>query len=220
MRVLLFSILLPLLAACRSKEDVSSPHSSGRPVGELKGLAQINVVMRTRVLDPFDARTAEFHIEKLGGRNVARLAALFGDYQSEGASNEFRGGEANPFGMMLWSHTLGIFAAQLGASCKAPADSAAIVVEDDFDGSVRFRLNPQLQSILVRLCAQPSSREATTNVAQELWMQIMAFDAPFAELTAFRDFAGERHAMGGAAGELVTDSVYGILMSPYFLFSN
>lgn len=211
--LLAFGALLLAFACSRADGPSSDVMSTGRPVGDVRGTALIDKLIRARLLDEGDASALNFRVEKLGGPEIEQLKALLGQY-ADGGSSDFRGGEPNPFGMMLWHQVVTRFGQGMGAFCATPDGTDQVTFT--YGGSAK--LNAAFAKKLRTACAWPEAADARLDAAQQLWRGVMGYAVPDEE-AAFKElFVGAQSPFAGATTAARVEAMFvAMMLNPHFL---
>lgn len=192
-------------------DDVSTVMSSGRPIGEIRGTELINKMIRTRLLDADVMSTSSFGIEKVAGYEIYSLKAMLGQYTEGTPTIEFRGGEPNPFGLLLWQQVIARFAEGLAGTCESGSGQVSF-----YDGT-SVTLAPAFNDSLLAACSWSAEEAGRKAVAGKLWRGMAGFSAPEEE-TAFASFFGTDASVSDMSGkDRVAAMVIATFLNPHVL---
>src|SRR5262249_2527100 len=136
------------------------------------GVALVNGMIRTRMLAEDSPTTASFELERVGGEPFYEQRAALGQFDALGADNVYRGGEPNPFGMLLWYHLTRILSDAVGDVCESGSKNIVL-------NGAEYTLSDRFFSRVRSACT--SSEDS---VLGELWSAVLSFGLT-GERTAF-----------------------------------
>lgn len=207
---------LALTAACRTvnpEDNASIVLSTGRPVGEVRGTALVNELIKTRLLNPEDLNTETFQIEMAAGFEIFAMRGLLGQYTEGGSSSTFRGGEPNPFGLMLWHQVIAKLSTGIGQSCAQSEGPAQVETGNGF-----YSFNASFSGKLKAVCAWPATDEEQNAAASKLWRSVMGIGAAEEELAFKAFFVGSESPLKDATREQRVEAMFvAMMMNPHFL---
>jgi hypothetical protein len=206
------------LAACsgdKLQEQDSSLQSNGHAVGEVRGTAFINKQIQNRVFDKNQVSTFNFKIQTLAGSQLQTLAHLLGEYVESGTHHEFKGGEPNPFGMLLWHQVIDSFADGLGSYCLNNDDTRVVSFAKT---GASFTLHQKFSDKLLATCAWGDNLELQQAAAKDLWNGFIGYGAK-EERDAFVGFfaATDSAFAMASAEERVSAMITAMMLNPHFL---
>lgn len=203
--------------ACSSTQtdQGSTVKSNGHAVGEIRGTAFVNKQIQNRALDKNQMSTFNFRIQELAGNQLLTLAHLLGEYVESGAHHDFKGGEPNPFGMLLWHQVIDGFAQGMGSYCVSNDDTRTVTFTKN---NAQYTLHPKFHEKLLAACTPTDDVELQTKVAKDLWNAFVGYGAA-EERDAFAAFftAPESPFAMASAQERVTAMFTAMMMNPHFL---
>jgi hypothetical protein len=214
-----FSALIPVLLAavctvqtgCTSGPEANSEtFANGRPVGEIRGTALVNAQIKRRLLTEESADG--FQIERVAGPEVFSLRGLLGEYSTGSAHTEFRGGEPNPFGLLLWHQVAARFAEGLGSICAQPQGTRSV----KFFGTDAFTLTDAFGDKLAANCEQNLTEAELKSNATSLWRAFVGIGAS-GEENVFASFFSGADFVPANPSERVTAMVLTMVLNPHFL---
>lgn len=211
-QVIVFIALGSQYACTSAPENHSEVMANGRPVGEIRGIALVNAQIKKRLLTQESAEA--FQIERVAGQEIYSLRGLLGEYSTGGAHSEFRGGEPNPFGLLLWHQVGARFAEGLSKLCDSPQGARNV----QFLGTGSFTLTDAFADKLVANCNKDLSETELKTNASGLWRAFMGIGAGTEEgpwVDAFAAQGGELTGMSGA--ERVSAMILTMVLNPHFL---
>jgi len=210
-----FSVLAVALTACTSGDETHSvPLANGRAVGEIRGTMLINKQIQRRILDSDDNLTDTFQIEMVAGPEVFSMRGLLGEYSEGGAHAEFRGGEANPFGMLLWHQVAARFAEGLGRICESTNVERSL----KFFGSSGFMMSQSFAEKLAANCDSSLSVVELKANASGLWRAFMGIGASSEEGPWIDFFTDTNSGFISANGsERVSAMILSMMLNPHLL---
>lgn len=209
--LLIFSGICLAQSACTAGPDAKSDVlANGRPVGEIRGTALVNAQIKRRLLTEESAEG--FQIERVAGPEVFSMRGLLGEYATGSAHTEFRGGEPNPFGMLLWHQVAARFAEGLGSICDQPTGSRTV----KFFGTGTYTLTDGFGEKLAANCAKDLSEAELKTNAISLWRAFMGIGASVEEAPYAAFFSGSEFTAANSS-ERVAAMVLTMVLNPHFL---
>lgn len=209
--------IFALALACSdlSNETTSETNANGHAVGEIRGTASVNKQILNRALDKGQISSFNFRIEQLGGNDLLTLAHLLGAYVESGAHHDFKGGEPNPFGMLMWHQVSDAFAKGIGSHCKT-ADANRLVTFEKTNAS--FTLHKKFSDRVLAVCNWGDTNELRTEAAKNLWNGFVGFGAAGERKAFIEFFASETSPFAKVGGEeRVSAMITAMVLNPHFL---
>lgn len=213
--LILSAVLICLLSACTSSpESDSSPYANGRPVGAVRGTLLVNKQIQRRLLDTSVDSTDYFQIEQVAGDDIYNMRGLLGEYSEGGAHAEFRGGEPNPFGMLLWYQVAARFAEGLGGICQATPGDRTL----NFFSNGTFFMSAAFAAKLSANCDRTLAEADLKANASSLWRSVIGIGAD-AEQEAWTGFFTDANSgfVPGGDSERISAMVLAMILNPHFL---
>lgn len=191
MKIKFLLLVFPLIA-----------RAAGPGEAEFRGYVRTNTILRERLFKP----GSNFELGAYVGQQYAgygtNLLDLLGTQKNGFAGGRFRNGIPNSLNMLIWHMLFTRLAGDVAKLCEGKND---LEFNDRLLGSVR------------PFCGYPEGRSDWEESLFQLWMTIMAFDAPLSEFQAWRVFWVSPEARGLKGEEAVEWMILSILNNPYFL---
>lgn len=207
-------LALATAAGCRTTTGTndSTVQANGNAVGEFKGVAAIEAYLGSRLsMNPtFQLRPFMRGPTDGGFFNDNGMRELLGVFSQVNGVTVFRNGTPNGLNLALWQAIFYRLSAQLATRCDQATDLA----------SPGGALKQSFVDTMRKVCAWPAAEARTDEALQAFWVSVMAFQAPKAEFTAWKDwFAGQETFQQKPGPEVVQAMLYAMFMNPYFLLS-
>jgi len=200
MRIFLLGLMTILSAVCPADALPST----------FRGYAEINEIIKARVMQPCDFELGQYLGEAEPEAQVGGLTSLLGAFRRDHDLNPtFSNGHPNSLTLVLWSVLLGRLSDDLGGFCEPRVTSHAGIV-----------LSEGYRQALMPICSAPRSRPPGLVALKAYWDVIMGFDAPDDEFHAWMDFAQKDFGRDPTAREAVSRMTLAAWLSPYFLLRN
>jgi hypothetical protein len=227
-----------IFACSRSEEspDTAGADISGAAVGQIRGTAAISAMLRTRMLDDTDSRSASFAVESVGGGGIFQLRSQLGAFSAAGTQTAFQGGTPTPFNMALWHQLFARFGDAMGEFCTSGGtdvtftaygtSTSTFPVSPSIDGGARgrsFRLFPTVAQKITDACTFQGDETARRATASALFDAVMGRGGSLADDKAsfLTTFAADGSSFVSAApNERVSSMFVAMLLNPHFLLSN
>jgi len=226
-RTLILSLLVGLGCSGGRDDGTSGSESavSGVPIGEVRGVVDVSNTMRTRLLDPIDASSADFDVSRVAGP-VFRLRNQLGVFAMEGTATTYQGGLPTPLRITLWHQIFGRTATALGDVCAHPGTAVTFVVyasgPTGFNRPTTFRLHPAVAAKVASVCSFDGDEAARRSAAGAFFDVVMGYGSSLAdEKTVFQTaFAAEGSpALADTPQQRVTNMTLALLLNPHFLLT-
>ena len=222
-----------VVACSRSNEssDSAGADLSGTGLGQIRGAVAISDILRTRMLDDSDPRSAKFAVERLAGTSVFQLRRQLGVFDQAGTQTVFQGGTPTPVNMVLWHQLFARFGEAMGDFCTSGgSDVVFTAYASPFGGSFdagsptgSFRLFPTVAQKITAACTFQGDEAARSATASALFDAVMGRGGSLAdEKTTFvTTYAAEGSPFVTATPkERVSSMFLTMLLNPHFLLSN
>ncbi|HEX4925121.1 MAG TPA: hypothetical protein VFV50_13595 [Bdellovibrionales bacterium] len=167
-----------------------------------RGYAEVDQIIQARVFNSsYSFRIAD----RLGSEELSKL---LGHYVTHTTESQFQNGLPNPTNTVLWYIGLSKLAQELSAIC-APRPPQELVRS----------LNPIFLHAANAMCAWPA--QASKTAQERLWLAVMGYEAPRAELEAWRGFFNQGEEAQAfertPATEMLAKHLALIFLNPHFL---
>ena len=226
-----------VFACSRSGEspEAAGADISGAAVGQIRGAVAISDILRTRMLDDTDPRSASFAVERLAGGGIFALRRQLGAFAPEGTQTTFQGATPTPFNMALWHQLFARFGDSMGNFCTTAGTDVSFPaygtttppVSSSADaGPPRgssFRLFPTVAQKITAACTFEGDEAARRATTAALFDAVMGRGGSVAEDKAsfLTTFAADGSPFVTATPkERVSSMFLAMLLNPHFLLSN
>ncbi|MCO5142591.1 MAG: hypothetical protein M9962_05835 [Oligoflexia bacterium] len=169
----------------------------------LKGVAAISRILSERTL--VDGNILNLSILFGVENSYWSMLDLMGSYKSDQGEVKFKNGKPNSINTLLWKTAFTSLAKEMAKECNPLAADKIIHFNVYFKESLR------------PLCKWPNQEAMQEKVLQNIWLSIMAYDAPLEEYEAWRDFFLHSSFAHKSAYEAVPAILFSILYNPHFM---
>ena len=198
----------------RQSEEVSLPGAA--PVKEedsipsvrLKGYFEVSELLTNRIIVNRDAFSLGSYLNLDDFEFSNPVHILMGGYDGFGIDRQFKNSKPNAVSMLLWRVTLLGLAKDLSRVCTTAPDA-----DFGFIGNLQARVASDLLALCQVKRDEVRSREIATNV----WLDLMAFDAPQDESAIWIDFLFSNERNVQSPERFVETSLAALFLNPYFL---
>jgi hypothetical protein len=213
---MVFTVLLSLLAACKSRELQADLQSQGRPKGTLKGYYQIENLLKTKLIkrenrNSFILQTFLTGSISTSEGEVADIARLLGIYEGVGDRNNPRNAIPNGMNTLLWYITLSKVAASIGENCHRETDDYEVGGEP---------ADPHFVQNLQALCQFDPAQPIDETKFRAVWNSVMDYGLPEEEYKAWNQYLMEQKKRATKSEEFVAGVFLAMFFNPYFLLVN
>ncbi len=201
---------LLLMTGCTAPDEASSLHAGGSRIGLFKGIDAITEMLRIGTIHPDDRDNFDFRKIVDEGNVVDPLSPLLGAFVGGSGDSKMDNDEPHSISMMLWKGNFEKLAKIIALNCQHP-DAASIKTNE-----IDVRLHPRFAAALLSSCA---SLNESTEVSDDIWNGVMGWEAPAAELEAWKIFLSlNRDAINAlSAEERLSMLLMSLFLNPYFL---
>jgi hypothetical protein len=176
--------------------------AAGPGEAEFRGYVRTNNLLRERLFKP----GSDFELGAYVGQHYAgygtNLLDLLGTQKNGFAGGRFRNGIPNSLNMLIWHMLFTRLSADVAHLCA---------------GSANLDFNASFASAVLPLCGFPIGQAVWDERLFQLWLKVIAFDAPLAEFEAWRAFWTSSAAAGLSGPEAVEWMMLSLFNNPYFL---
>ena len=221
------ALVAGLMGCDKVADQASSLDASASSQGNIRGVVKVNDDIRYAFLTEANSEAAqvsdpsEFAIEAQGHVAIYKLRSLMG--LAADFSQEFTGGEPNPFGMTLWHQSVASFARNLANYCTnedAIIEINKVETSSSFFGTTfsedsrNVQLKEEFADNLGKICTQQDDE-----ALEWIWMDLVGFDAFGGVETWINHFGEGADWSGVSAEERVEATLTGMMLSPSFLLN-
>jgi hypothetical protein len=235
--ILLSAVTVTGVFACSRSGDsaeAAGADLSGTGVGQIRGAVAVSDILRTRMLDDTDTRSASFAVERLAGSGIFGLRRQLGVFGASGTQTAFVGGTPTPFNMALWHQLFSRFGESMGDLCNTGGTEVVFsAYAMDFLGQVTladgghepaaFRLFPTVAQKITAVCTFQGDEGARRTAASDLFDAVMGRGGSLADDkgTFLTTFAADGSSFVTASPKDRVSSMFvAMLLNPHFLLSN
>lgn len=189
-------------ACAPAKDSPAELRSFGGPIGEYRGVSEIDGAIRTRMLKEGSSFSIRSYLGEFS------LGELLGIFKSSGGATLFINSKPNAANLVLYHLALRALARDVSESVCLSSESSS---------SASLFLNEAFRTTVEVLCAWPAAAARSDGALEQLWLGIMDYDAPHSEFLEWKGFL-QSNALDTMTGrEAIRDAVFTALYNPHFL---